>query len=81
MDVFHLVSMVIIGLSIVCGVLGFVAALALRGGHRSARKLTMIAAALSLCDIPLGTTLGICTLVELLPVRTTKFYGGARKTA
>ena len=75
MGVFHFLYTVMIGLSAVCGLVSFVAGLALIGGQRSGRKLALIAAVLSVSDIPLGITLGIYTLVELLPVKTTPLYG------
>src|ERR1019366_7831852 len=66
---FHVVYTVMIALSAVCGILGIIAGLALLSGNRSGRMLTLIAGFLSLCNIPLGTTLGIYTLVVLLPMR------------
>jgi hypothetical protein len=75
MGVFHFLYTSMIALSAVCGLVGFVAGLALLGGQRSGRKLALIAAVLSLSDIPLGITLGIYTLVELLPIQTAPFYG------
>jgi hypothetical protein len=47
------------------------AGLALLNGGRSARTLGLIAGVLSLCNLPLGTTLGIYTLIVLLPLRNT----------
>jgi hypothetical protein len=67
MGVFHFLYTVMIALSAVCGLIAFIAGLALLGGQRSGRKLALIAAVLSVSDIPLGITLGIYTLVELLP--------------
>ena len=75
MGIFHFLYTVMIVLSAVCGLVGFVAGLALIGGQRSGRKLALIAAVLSVSDIPLGITLGIYTLVELLPIKTAPFYG------
>jgi hypothetical protein len=75
MGVFHFLYTVVIALSAVSGLVGFVAGLALLGGQRSGRKLALIAAFLSVSDIPLGITLGIYTLVELLPIKTTALYG------
>jgi hypothetical protein len=40
------------------------------GGQRSGRTLGLLAGFLSLANIPLGTTLGIYTLIVLLPIRT-----------
>ena len=67
MSVFHFLYTGMIVLSVVCGILGLVAGLALLGGRQSGRKLALVAAFLSLSNIPLGTTLGIYTLVLLLP--------------
>lgn len=75
MDVFHFLYAGMIALSAVCGLVGFAAGLALLGGQRYARMLALIAAVLSVSDIPLGITLGIYTLVELLPIKTTPLYG------
>jgi uncharacterized membrane protein len=67
MSVFHFMYIVAIVLSVVCGILGLMAGLALLGGQQSGCKLALIAGFLSLSNIPLGTTLGIYTLVLLLP--------------
>lgn len=67
MSVFHFLYIGMIVLSVVCGILGLLAGLALLGGRQSGRKLALVAAFLSLSNIPLGTTLGIYTLVLLLP--------------
>ncbi len=80
MDIFHFLYFGMILLSIVCTVLGFAAGLALMAGRRSGRTLALVAGILSLCDIPLGTTLGICTLVELLPIRNAHFDDALRHT-
>ncbi len=81
MGIFHFLYIALVFLSAVCGVVGLVAGLALLGGHQSGRKLALIAAVLSLCDIPLGLTLGIYTLVDLLPVRNLANYSGSGQTA
>jgi len=81
MDIFHFLYAVLIALSLVCGLLGLVAGLALLGGHRSGRNLALIASVLSLCDIPLGITLGIYTLVKLLPIRSAHVYERSGQTA
>ena len=67
MGVFHFMYAGTIGLSAVCGILGIMAGLALLAGRRSGRVLALVAGFLSLSNIPLGTTLGIYTLVVLLP--------------
>ena len=66
MGVFHFLYIVMIALSVVCGILGLVAGLALLGRQPSGRKVALLAGVLSLSNIPLGTTLGICTLEVLL---------------
>jgi uncharacterized membrane protein len=63
MGIFHSLYVVAIVLSAVCGLLGLVAGLALLGGQRSARTVCLIAGFLSLPNLPLGTTLGIYTLI------------------
>jgi hypothetical protein len=77
MDDFHFVYVLMIVLSVICGILGIVVGLALLGG-RSGRAVALIAALFSLCEIPLGLTLGVYTLVVLLPARAVETYGGAR---
>ena len=63
MGTFHFLYAAAIVLSAVCGVFGLVAGLALLGGRRSARALCLVAGFLSLPNLPLGTTLGIYTLI------------------
>jgi hypothetical protein len=69
MTLFHLVYLCIIILSGIAGVLGILAGLALVGGSGSGagRTLAIVAAIVSVSEIPFGTTLGIYTLVALLP--------------
>jgi len=55
-------------LSVLCGIVGFFAGLALVGGRAFGRNLAILAAVLSLCEIPLGLILGTYTLVALLPL-------------
>ena len=65
MSEFHIVYVAIIVLSVICGVLGIIGGLgAMAGGGRS---ILILAALLSLCELPLGITLGVYTLVVLLP--------------
>jgi hypothetical protein len=66
MDEFHIVYGFLIILSAVVGVLGVMSGLALLSGARAGRPLALFAAFLSLSSIPLGTTLGIYTLIVLL---------------
>jgi uncharacterized membrane protein HdeD (DUF308 family) len=69
MSEFHIWYTCAIVLSVLCGIFGLIAGLALLGNGRPARTLALIAAVLSVSEIPLGTTLGIYTLVLLLPSR------------
>jgi hypothetical protein len=66
---FHVVYAGMIALTVLCGIFGLLAGLALLANQRPARMLALVAALLSVCEIPFGTTLGIYTLVALLPVR------------
>ena len=74
MDIFHFLYAAVIVLSAVCGLVGLVAGLALIGGVRSGRNLALFAAILSVSDVPLGLTLGIYTLVELLPIKASQLF-------
>jgi hypothetical protein len=67
MGVFHFMYIVMIVLSALCGILGIMAGLALLGGQPSGRTLALVAGFLSLTNLPVGTTLGIYTLIVLLP--------------
>jgi hypothetical protein len=67
MNAFHIFYAVLVGVSAVCGILGVLAGLALLSGARSGPTLAIVASFLSLSSIPLGTTLGIYTLIVLLP--------------
>jgi len=66
---FHVFYAVIVALSFVCGLLGLFAGLALLANQGLARKLALMTAILSVSDLPFGTTLGIFTLIALLPLR------------
>jgi hypothetical protein len=78
---FHVIYTLLIALSAVCGILGIVAGLAPLAGNRLGRMLALIAGFLSLSNIPLGTTLGIYTLVVLLPIRAVQLHGRSEQTA
>ncbi len=67
MSEFHIVYVAIIVLSVICGVLGILGGLASMGGGTSGRNTLILAALLSLSEIPLGITLGVYTLVVLMP--------------
>jgi hypothetical protein len=60
---FHAVAIIVTALS---GLFGILAGLALLAARSSARSLSLVAAFLSVSDIPLGTTLGIYTLIIFL---------------
>ena len=66
---FHLFYAGIVVLSFVCGLLGLFGGIALLATQRIGRKLLLVAAILSVSDLPFGTTLGIYTLIALLPFR------------
>jgi hypothetical protein len=78
---FHVLYIAMIALSVVCGILGIIAGLALISGNPSGRLLALIAGFLSLSNIPLGTTLGIFTLVVLLPIRAGQLYSHSARAA
>ena len=66
---FHIIYAGIVVLTVLCGLFGLLAGLALLANQRSARMLGLLAAFLSVSEIPFGTTLGIYTLNILLPLR------------
>jgi len=68
MNFFHIFYIFLIVLSAVCGVFGILAGVALLASRKSGRMLGLIAGFLSLSDIPLGLTLGIYSLIFLLPL-------------
>jgi hypothetical protein len=73
MSDFHFVYLVLIALSFLCALLGFLAGLALLANQRSGRILAILAAFLSVSEIPVGTTLGIFTLIVFFrPSDTTR---------
>jgi hypothetical protein len=65
MAIFHILYIGAIIVTALSGLFGLLAGLALLAG-KSARTLSLIAAFLSLSDLPLGTTLGIYTLIVFL---------------
>jgi len=69
MSDFHVLYVVAIVWAILAGVIGLLAGLALLANQGAARRLSLIAAFLSVSEIPLGTTLGIYTLLVMLPLR------------
>jgi hypothetical protein len=67
MSEFHIIYVAIIVLSVLCGLLGIIGGLAMMAGARSGRSMIILAALLSLSELPLGITLGVYTLVVTLP--------------
>jgi hypothetical protein len=66
---FHIAYAGFVVLTVICGLLGLLTGLALIANQRPARMLAVVAAFLSVSEIPFGTTLGIYTLIVLLPLR------------
>jgi uncharacterized membrane protein HdeD (DUF308 family) len=81
MNDFHVLYTAIIVLAVLSGILGIIAGLALLTGNGSGRLLGLIAGFLSLSNIPLGTTLGIYTLVVLLPVSAAQLRSHSERAA
>jgi hypothetical protein len=65
---FHFVYDLMNVLSTFAGIVAVLAGVALLAGMRLGRTLALFAGFLSLSSIPLGTTLGIYTLIVLLPL-------------
>jgi uncharacterized membrane protein len=66
MAIFHILYIAAIIVTALSGIFGLFAGLALLAG-KSARTLSLLAAFFSVADLPLGTTLGIYTLIVFLP--------------
>ena len=66
MAAFHLLYTAGVIFSVVCGALGIAAGAMLAAGQPSGRLLVIVAAFCSLWNVPLGTTLGIYTLIVTL---------------
>jgi hypothetical protein len=66
---FHILYAGVVVLAFLCGVFGVLAGLALLANQRPARALALLAAFLSISEIPFGATLGIFTLIVFLPSR------------
>jgi hypothetical protein len=65
MAIFHVLYIAAIIVTALSGLFGLFAGLALLAG-KSARTLSLLAAFFSLSDLPLGTTLGIYTMIVFL---------------
>jgi hypothetical protein len=68
MDAFHVIYALAIVVALIRGVFGMIGGLALSSGAPWGRPVMLIAAFLALSALPLGTTLGIYTLIVLLPI-------------
>jgi hypothetical protein len=66
MEIFHFCYFAASFICVLSGIFGLLAGWALRARKRSERSLAVAASILSLSDLPLGTTLGIYTLVFFL---------------
>lgn len=69
MSVFHAVYIVLVVVAIAAGVTGILAGAALVAGGQQGRRLALVASLLSVSSLPLGTTLGIYTMILLLRPR------------
>ena len=69
MSDFHFFYACAIVFTFLCGLVGLLAGLAFLANQAAARRLGLIAGFLSVSEIPFGTTLGIYTLIVLLPLR------------
>ena len=69
MATFHMFYLFAIVLSVLSGLFGVLAGLALLAGQRAGRIFAIIAAFLSLSELPIGITLGAYTLLLLFPRR------------
>jgi hypothetical protein len=68
MDAFHFFYALLVVGSAISGIVEFAAGVMFLSGARSGHFLGILAASLSLWRIPIGTTLGIYTLILLLPI-------------
>ena len=68
--VFHLAYLATLSLAVACGILGLLAGVLLPRRTPFGRKVALVAGFLSLSRIPLGITLGVYTLVVLLPAES-----------
>ncbi|MGC2764141.1 MAG: hypothetical protein WB607_01435 [Candidatus Acidiferrum sp.] len=66
MGVFHVLYFVTVFVAVLAGLFGLLAGTALLARRASARGFSLVASILSLCDLPLGTTLGTYTLITFL---------------
>jgi hypothetical protein len=69
MNVFHFAYAGAIIIAILAGIFGLLAGAALVTGRSSARTLSLAASFFSVSDLPIGTTLGIYTLIAFMRPR------------
>jgi hypothetical protein len=81
MGVFHFVYLGAIIWSAASGVLGILAGFTLLTGQRSARIVAILAALISLPELPLGIVLGVYTLVVLVPSSPVQSYVAPARAA
>jgi hypothetical protein len=67
MSLFHFLYLGVIIWSGACGILSILAGATILANQRSARTLAIVAALLSLSELPIGIALGVYTLIVLLP--------------
>jgi hypothetical protein len=67
MSLFHFLYLGVIIWSGACGILGILAGATILASQRSARTLAIVAALLSLSELPFGIALGVYTLILLVP--------------
>jgi hypothetical protein len=79
MSEFHFIYLCVVVWSIVAGVVGILAGLALLAGHASSRPVALVAAFLSVSEIPLGITLGVYTFAVLLPASPERAYASSSR--
>lgn len=77
MSVFHFVYLGVTMWSAVAGVAGVLAGVTLLTGQRSGRVIAIVAALVSVSELPIGIALGVYTLVVLLPPTPTAPYSRA----
>ncbi len=67
MSLFHFLYLGVIIWSGACGILSILAGATILASQRSARTLAIVAALLSLSELPFGIALGVYTLILLVP--------------
>jgi hypothetical protein len=67
MSLFHFLYLGVTIWSGACGILGMLAGASILASQRSARTLAIVAALLSLSELPFGIALGVYTLILLVP--------------